>query len=274
VNSATPQLSVIIAAKNSAATLQRCLDSVFAQRGARFETLVVDGASRDATPAILEANAERLAYRVSEPDSGVYSAWNKALRKARGDWICFVGSDDVLHDDLVFRDLLGHATAKVVYGKLRLVTPRGVVAQTVGRPWREMRADFLGGFMIPHPATLHHRSLFEEHGAFDESYRIAGDYEFVLRELKRGEATFVDRVAVDMRLGGLSVRPDSIHAALREVARARSTHGVRGTSPRFALAFAASWIGARLYRLAGPRAFGAAADFYRVLRGRPRIWTI
>jgi len=239
----------------------------------------VDAYSKDGTAAILQANDARLAFHVSEPDSGLYAAWNKALPRARGEWLCFLGCDDVFHDDLALHDLVRSPAAqnmagRLVYGKLNLVTPSGAVAQTVGRPWPETREAFLSGFMIPHPATLHHRSLFEVHGRFDESYRIAGDYEFALRELKQAPAGFVDRVAVDMRLGGRSGRPDSIHATLREVVRARRAHGLTDLPARLALALAASWIGAGLFRVAGPAVFGAAADSYRMLRGKPKIWTV
>jgi GT2 family glycosyltransferase len=270
-------VSVVIAVKDGARTLQRCLDSIYGQRHVRAEVLVVDADSKDGTAAILRANDARLAFYVSEPDRGLYAAWNKALPRSRGEWLCFLGCDDVFHDDLALHDLvrspaaLGSA-ARVVYGKMNLVTLGGAVAQTVGRPWAETRGEFLSGFMIPHSGTLHHRSLFEIHGGFDESYRVAGDYEFVLRELKQAPAEFVDRVAADMQLGGRSGRPDSIHATLREVARARRAHGLTRLPVRLALALTTSWIGAGLFRIAGPEVFGAAADAYRVLRGKSKIW--
>ncbi len=271
--------SVVIAVKDGAPTLQRCLDSVYAQRHVCAEVLVVDANSMDGTAAILRTNAARLAFHVSEPDAGLYAGWNKALPRSRGEWLCFLGCDDVFHDDLALHELVHSPAAqsmaaRLVYGKLNLVTPGGALAQTVGKPWPETREEFLSGFMIPHPATLHHRSLFDDHGGFDESYRIAGDYEFVLRELKQAPAMFVDRVVVDMRLGGRSGRPDSIHATLREVARARRVHGLPRLPARLALALATSWIGAAVFRIAGPSAFGAAADAYRLLRGKPRIWTV
>jgi hypothetical protein len=271
--------SVVIAVKDGARTLQRCLESVYAQRRVRVEVLVVDANSQDGTAAILRANEARLAFCVSEPDAGLYAAWNKALPRSRGAWLCFLGCDDVFHDDLALHDLVHSPaargmTARLVYGKLNLVTPGGAVAQTVGRSWRETRDEFLSGFMIPHPATLHHRSLFDAHGSFDESYRVAGDYEFVLRELKQAPAEFVDRIAVDMRMGGRSGRPDSIHTTLREVARARRAHGLPRLPARLGLALATSWVGAALFRLAGPYVFGAAADAYRVMRGKPKIWTV
>lgn len=274
-----PDISVVMATRNSRATLRRALDSVFGQRDVRVEVLVADGASSDGTQEVLAANGARLAYWVSEPDGGIYAAWNKLIPRASGEWFCFLGSDDTMHDERALADLLDACAmlpreCRFVYGRLNLVSRRGVVAQTVGREWQGARGPFLEGFMLPHPAMLHHRSLFERHGLFDESYRVAGDYEYVLRELKAGSAWFVDRIVVDMRLGGSSGRPDSIHATLREVARARERHGLGAPGWRLRVALATSWLADKLYRVGGARAFELAADAYRVVRGRPRIWTV
>jgi hypothetical protein len=128
--------------------------------------------------------------------------------------------------------------------------------------------------MIPHPGALHHRSLFEEHGLYDESYRIAGDYEMLLRELRVREAIFVDRVVVDMRFGGMSSKPALIHSMHREVQRARATHGMRDVPAGLRASMAASWLGMWIHRVLGERAYRWCADLYRVVRGKPRIWTV
>ena len=76
----------------------------------------------------------------------------------------------------------------------------------------------------------------------------------------------------DVRLGGMSSRADSIHRALREVARARRKHGL-AASPRLQVALAASTIGACIHGVLGERTFNFLADGYRALRGKPRLWT-
>jgi hypothetical protein len=84
---------------------------------------------------------------------------------------------------------------------------------------------------------------------------------------------FVDRVVVDMGMGGLSSRPGNIYKALQEVARARAAHGLRGTPARLRTALAVAWFGSWIHRLFGARTYARFADLYRVLRGRPKIWT-
>jgi glycosyltransferase involved in cell wall biosynthesis len=277
---ATKQVSIIVAVRNGAGTLQRCLDSIAAQDLPSRETIVIDGASTDGTRELLERNLRdgKIDAYVSEPDRGVYSAWNKGVRRARGRWISFLGCDDAFHDQGALRALVDAADeaggrSRVAYGRINRVTSGGVLIETIGVPWEQARTPFLGGVNIPHPGTLHHRDLFVERGDFDESYRIAGDYHLLLGELPERPPVFLDRVVLDMGFGGMSSRPGTIVVALREVARARHSHGLRATPLRLRVALAVAWIGSLVYRLLGDRSYRRLADFYRLLRGRPKIWT-
>lgn len=267
------QVSVVVATRNCAPSLQRCIDSISVQEGVEAETIVIDGASADGTARLLAENRARgtIADYVSEPDSGVYAAFNKGVRRARGEWITFLGCDDVFHDRFVLRDLLAAASGRVVYGKVNLVSASGEIVDTVGGPW--CREAFLQGASIPHPGCLHHRSLFETRGLFDESYRIAGDYELLLRELLHSEPRFVDRLLVDMRLGGLSRNPNTVPVVLQEVIRARGAHGLGEPPAKLSRALFLSRTAAAVDALIGRRLFGILADAGRAVRGKPRLWT-
>ena len=276
----SPRVSIVIGVKNGAATLQRCLDSIAAQDMPARETIVIDSLSTDGTPALLECSARegKVTRYVSEPDGGLYEAWNKGVRLARGEWVCFLGCDDAFHDPGALRSLLEAADAaadrpRIVYGLVHRVTDRGVVAETWGEPWSKARKLSFAGFMIPHPGTLHHRSVFEERGLFDESYRVAGDYELMVRELLLRDPLFVDRVVVDMRFGGMSSRPAAIYRTLQEVKRALATHGLHRRPARLRQALAAAWLGSWIQRLFGDGVYRWCADVYRLARGKPRIWT-
>src|SRR5262245_53799273 len=91
-----PLVTIIIGVRNGAATLARCLDSIAAQTLTSRETIVMDGASTDGTVGLLKARAD-VQWR-SEPDRGLYDAWNKALRLRRGAWVLFLGADDCFVD--------------------------------------------------------------------------------------------------------------------------------------------------------------------------------
>jgi glycosyltransferase involved in cell wall biosynthesis len=278
--STSPRVSIVIGVRNGAATLQRCLDSIAAQDLATRETIVFDGASTDGTRELAERNLRegKIDLLVSEPDRGIYDAWNKAVRRSRGRWIAFLGCDDVFHDPGALRALVEAASAagnpaRVAYGRINRVTEKGVLVETIGAPWEHAREAFFGGVNIPHPGTLHDRQMLEQHGLFDTSYRIAADYHLLLGELPGRAPLFVDRVVLDMGFGGMSSRPENILVALREVARARREHGLRGTPWRLRAALAAAMVGAWAYRVLGDRGYRRLADMYRALRGRPPIWT-
>ena len=136
-----PEVSIIIGVKNGVGSLQHCLDSIASQDVCWRETIVVDSASTDGTRDLLEANARvgKVTEYISEPDGGLYEAWNKAVRRSRGEWICFLGCDDAFHDAFALRHLLDAAvaaggTARIVYGRVNRVTNSACfVPSTVAR---------------------------------------------------------------------------------------------------------------------------------------------
>ncbi len=205
------KISVITATFNSAQTLARALCSVASQSWPDVEHIVVDGASTDETLAIVAKLGERVAKTVSEPDRGIYDALNKGVHLATGDIIGFLHSDDEFAGPEVlswvaaeFADPAVHA----VYGDLAYVSADGT---RVIREWRAR--DFAArklarGWMPPHPALYLHRSLYEKLGGFDETFRIAADYEFIMRVFTQPYLVwrYVPRTFVCMRFGGASNR--------------------------------------------------------------------
>ena len=132
-------MTAIVAVRNGSSVLQRCLDSIAAQDYASRETIAIDGASTDGTVELLERNlrAGAISSYLSEPDSGVYNAWNKGIARARGRWICFLGCDDVFHDPGALSALVQAAEsdrsgARVVYGRINRVTLAGQLIETIG----------------------------------------------------------------------------------------------------------------------------------------------
>jgi glycosyltransferase involved in cell wall biosynthesis len=250
----------VIAVRNGAATLQRCLDSIFEQTYHGVEVIIMDGASTDGTQGVIEANADRIAYWESEPDRGVYHAWNKALGHVSGEWITFLGADD----RYATRDALGRmaqtlaATAgrhRIVYGTLRVVDQGGAEVRTSGEPWERAVRGFRHGMRIPHPATFYRRSYFDDNGRFDETFVIAGDYEMLLRDVLRREPLFLPGpVVVEMTSGGISDRPENFVTRAREDYRARKMHGLT----RLPEWLSPALVRARIYGLIG-RTFGAGA---------------
>ncbi|BDI28896.1 glycosyl transferase [Capsulimonas corticalis] len=272
-------ISVIVAVYNGAATLQRCIDSFTRQTYPNKQLIVMDGGSSDATLQILTANASHLFYWESERDRGIYHAWNKGVARATGDWICFLGSDDYLWADDVLEKIASRLDQipmeiKVAYGQAAIVTKSGGVLRMEGQPWEEAKKAFCHTMTIPHPGLMHRRSFFEEHGLFDESFRIVGDYDLLLRELKTGRAQFMDGVTtVGFQHGGVSNSPTAMRPMLRELARVRKTHHLHAAQiRRFSSVRLKMNVCSILVSIVGDRGFRWIADTGRRLTGRPAIW--
>ncbi len=198
--------NIIVATHNSGETLARCLESVRQVSGrARGRLILIDGASTDDTLEIAEAFADIVDVVVSEPDSGVYDAWNKGLSHCVHPWVLFLGSDDYLRPAEFLR-YLGFMENKqgldFVSCRVRLVDSRDRLIREVGRPW-EWRV-FKRYMCTLHPGSFTSLEYISRVGMFDESLSICGDYELLLRGGERLKTAFWPVAPVCMRVGGVS----------------------------------------------------------------------
>ena len=218
-----PAVSIIIAVFNRARTLQRCLDSVFEQTVSPLEVIVCDGGSSDGSREVLRRNAARLSYWQSQSDRGVPHAWNMALAHAAGEWISFLGADDRFAQRTSLTTMLDAArdpSTNFVSGQALLVDDDGNVRRAVGKGWDFARMKRYQN--IAHPGSLHRRDLFHRFGNFDESYRIACDYEFLLRAGRNIRAAFVAEPVTLMGASGQS--NTQAWRAFRENRRIQTSH--------------------------------------------------
>lgn len=275
-----PFVTFIVAVRNGRRTIERCLESVWRQTDTDRELIVIDGVSTDGTVEYLSANAAKIDSWCSEPDNGVYQAWNKALAKARGEWICFLGADDRLAADDVLGKIRPSLQARnpdevFFYGRLVNVNRRGEVIETLGQSWEAVRDLYPKIHCLPHSGAFHHRSMFEA-GGFDESFRIAGDYDLLLRELRTRNARFVpDLTVVAMEIGGMSSDPTNSLINLRENRRAQKKWGTAGFLPSTPLvkAYVRVLIRIALVKLFGIERIARLLDAGRRLMGKEPYWS-
>ncbi|NOU40007.1 MAG: glycosyltransferase [Methylotenera sp.] len=274
-----PLITIIIAVFNGAKTLQQCIDSVAQQTYPNKELIILDGGSKDGTVDLLKANQQAISYWVTEPDNGIYNAWNKGVAQAKGEWICFLGADDFFWNLEVLETLAKQLVLippyiRVAYGQIMLLTADGVNIHAVGEPWDKVKKRFKHKMSIPHQGVMHRRNLFELRGKFDESYQIVGDYELLLRELKAGDAAFIsDIIVTGMRQGGISSNPQQSLTILREVRRAQITHGQNLPSRIWLMAVVRVYIRLLLWRVLGEKRTRKALDVGRRIMGLPAYWT-
>ena len=256
----TPLISVIIAVYNGSKTLQRCIDSVSCQTYMNKELIIVDGGSTDGTLDILLANTDKINYWKSEPDSGIYNAWNKALDHVTGNWIYFLGCDDYLWNEDVFKELAPHLikaeseNIQLVYGQVARVTKDNEICCIDGSSWdctwKGIVIDGICSFT--HQGMFHHRSLFEIHGKFNESFKITGDYELLLRVFKEGgDAHFIDGLIVaGMQTGGIT---QNCTRLVKETAQARRDNQLRVITFPWLISYAWATSYPVLYQLLGDK---------------------
>ncbi|MEJ2883671.1 glycosyltransferase family 2 protein [Pedobacter sp. GR22-6] len=222
----TPLVSVIIAVFNGEDYLARALESVRNQSYSNVELIVIDGESTDGTVDIIKQNVSYLNYWVSEKDKGIYDAWNKGLAKCNGDWISFLGADDYYELDCL-SNYVSYIDQQLIQphfvsSQVRLVDKTGAQIRIIGQPW--VWGKFRKYMNATHVGSFHSREFFNEYGVFDDTFKIVGDYELLLRAGDKLKAGYLDLITVNMQTGGTSTNSNALKEAMRAkiVNRSRS----------------------------------------------------
>lgn len=188
-NHPTPKFSVITVTYNAAAVLEDTIQSVILQTYHHVEYIIVDGASKDGTLAIVNRYRDRIARVVSEPDKGLYDAMNKGIELATGDYLCFLNAGDSFHEDDTLQQMVHTLSAHaelpdVLYGETELVDQEGhfIRMRRLSAPevltWR----SFKQGMLVCHQAFFAKRSLVEP---YDLRYRFSADFDWCIRVMKK-----------------------------------------------------------------------------------------
>lgn len=275
-----PLISIIVAVFNGVATLQQCIDSVALQTYPHKELIVIDGGSKDGTVDLLKENQGKITYWISEPDRGIYNALNKGLAQAKGDWICFLGADDFFWNAQVLEQMAEHLVKlphnmRVAYAQIMLLNTNGEQIYSVNEPWEKIKIRFKQIMCIHHQGVMHRRSLFDLHGKFEESFKITGDYEFLLRELKTADAYFIPNlVLAGMRQGsGVSSNPLNGLKLCHEIRRAQRMHGLWLPSRIWLMVTARAYLRLLVWKIFGERLSRKLLDVGRRMMGKPAFWT-
>lgn len=200
------KISVVTIVRNDCTHIEETLKSVLEQKGEGFELeyVVIDGASDDGTAEIVGKYADKLAFFVSEKDSGIYNAMNKGIAHCTGDVIGMINSGD--------RYLPGAlalvAKSFAEYGKLDRIFWGDVQYQHLGRVKGFREENRYRGAFAPHPSMFVPRNIYETIGCYDESFRLLGDYEFMYRavNVKKIAPLYVPEIVAFYLEDGLSDR--------------------------------------------------------------------
>lgn len=224
-----PLITIITSTFNAANDLHWTIESIRSQTYPNIQWIVVDGGSRDNTVDILKANEDIIDYWFSEPDNGIYDAWNKTLPYARGEWVQFIGAGDELSRPSTLSEVALHLSRaypkyELVYGKIDIISQstRNVIERR-GKPWNEMKNKWFG--ILPavptHPEVFHHISILQNIDV--KIFKVAGDLFIMLSSIRRKEPLFIDIIIDSMPDGGVSDSPKNIKLIREE------THFIKET---------------------------------------------
>ena len=201
------KISIITVTYNSRDTIKDTIESVRSQTYDDIEYIIIDGGSTDGTIEIVKEYENYVDVFISEPDEGIYDAMNKGIALASGDVIGFLHSDDEYYTSSVIEKIAQEfkkGSLDGIYADLIYVNSKNRVI----RYWRstEFKPNMLKkGWMPPHPTLFLKKQIYEKYGMFDVRYKIAADYDFILRIFKQNlHIYYLPTIIYKMRLGGVS----------------------------------------------------------------------
>ena len=206
------QISIISTTYNSEKTIEHTILSVINQTYANIEYIIIDGQSTDGTLNIIKKYQNKITKLVSEPDKGIYDALNKGIEQANGNIIGFLHADDFYAHNKVIENIVNVFKIKKtdsVYGNLEYVS--ALKTDKIIRNWQAGKFcinELKRGWMPPHPTFYVKKEIYNKYGNFKLNYKIAADYDLMLRFLGKHQITtaYLDEVLVKMRMGGASNR--------------------------------------------------------------------
>lgn len=205
------RVSVIIPSYNASSTIKNAIDSVLNQSYENVECLIIDGASKDNTIEIVQSYGNKVRY-VSEPDNGIYDAMNKGWRIASGEWVLFLGADDILLPNAINLLITESHDYDIVYGDVLLKFPNGVIKNK----------EAISFTFLPKISCCCHQSLIMKKkclidlNGFNTDYKILSDYDLLLRAYKQKHKFLqINETISCFQVGGASSSYKNIFESIR-----------------------------------------------------------
>lgn len=231
------KLTIITSAFNVQNEIQITINSLRSQTNKNFQWIVIDGGSVDASVKTYIDNPDLIDFWISEVDSGIYEAWNKAIKHIKGDWTLFLGAGDSLPTSHLIDDLIHELETQpktmdficgdvCFFGRDSNLLLNGNVNLN---DW-----DLGLPKLPPHPGVLHNSRLFKKY-SFDQTYKIAADSKFMLEHLNKYNSAYINLVITNMSFGGISSRPESWGKISQEKMRIRKELGLAPPSMLYAI---------------------------------------
>jgi len=201
------KISVITISYNAENTIEKTLKSIKNQSYNNIEHIIIDGGSKDSTLEICNSFSHE-AKIISESDNGVYDAFNKGLKLATGDVIGFLNADDTFYNENSIQDIVdafSNNETDIVFGNLDYVNEESkVIRNWISRPYE--KGLLKKAWKIAHPSFYCKKEVYDRLGGYNDSFKIAGDFELCLRflEINQVPSFYLNKKLVKMLVGGIS----------------------------------------------------------------------
>lgn len=188
----TPTFSVITVTYNAADVIEDTIQSVISQTYHHIEYIIIDGKSTDGTMDIIQQYRDRIDTVVSESDKGLYDAMNKGMKRATGDYLCFLNAGDSFHEDdtlqWVAHNLTGTTLPDIIYGETQLVNKARhfIRMRRLSAPEQLNWKSFKQGMLVCHQAFWPKRSLAPQ---YDLTYCFSADFDWCIRVMKKAHTS-------------------------------------------------------------------------------------
>ena len=231
------KVSIVTGTFNSQEFIGDCVASINSQIYADIDHIIIDGASSDDTVNKIENTPNRVSYLISEKDNGIYDAMNKGLKLASGDILGILNSDDFYNSNDIIQKVtqaFQDPNIDIVFGDLYYVNqqnPDKVVRKWCSGPF--YKGAFKKGWHPAHPSFFVRKRIYETHGYFDLDFKLAADFELMLRFLEKHQlnSSYLDVPMVRMRLGGATNKSwSNIAKGNKECIAAFKKNGIKAPS--------------------------------------------
>ena len=279
-----PIITIITSTYNVAKDLHWTIDSIKAQSYPHIQWIVADGASDDGTVEILQKHNELIDYWFSEPDTGIYDAWNKALEHVKGDWVQFIGAGDELYEPDTLTKVAkylkdAHPMYDLVYGQVMHISEKGRKELFIsGEPWEKYVGQWEGNRpKLPvQTGIYHHVTHFtESNRLFDTRYRIVADCHLLLQLLKNSRAMkFLPFIITIMPMGGISSLMASSLQMYAETSHSMKSLGLKIPIRNKASSYTKYILKKIAYKILSEETYRKLHDQVRNIQGKTKVYTV